>query len=378
MNKFILNNIILENKLINQKNEYYAINNDRKKVYKINETIYIILNEFSNEGKSIDDVKRNIFKDIDNKNKEVFEKFDILIENIIKSKLIILNNDKLNTNKLSNANIFFNIDKLKEHKIIEKIHDSSKSLVYKTEFNNNQFIIKTLKNNSKKNIKGLQNDFTFLNILHKINISPKPEKLDLNNFFIITHFNENYQNLKNFVNKNELSFQSKLSIINNILKIYNNLYDLKIFHNDIHYTNIIINNEFNVLLIDFEYSYKHFENLNYKVGVNEFLPPERISKNSFNKIISLNNKKSEVYQVTLLIYFILFNKLPFENYTTWSELYTQKLNWSITEEKILQTSFIDKRKSIFNFLEKGLTFKLQDRYNSIEELNFAWTNLINN
>ena len=94
MNKFILNNIILENKLINQKNEYYAINNDRKKVYKINETIYIILNEFSNEGKSIDDVKRNIFKDIDNKNKEVFEKFDILIENIIKSKLIILNNDK--------------------------------------------------------------------------------------------------------------------------------------------------------------------------------------------------------------------------------------------------------------------------------------------
>ena len=139
MNKFILNNIILENKLINQKNEYYAINNDRKKVYKINETIYIILNEFSNEGKSIDDVKRNIFKDIDNKNKEVFEKFDILIENIIKSKLIILNNDKLNTNKLSNANIFFNIDKLKEHKIIEKIHDSSKSLVYKTEFNNNQF-----------------------------------------------------------------------------------------------------------------------------------------------------------------------------------------------------------------------------------------------
>ena len=378
MNKFILNNIILENKLINQKNEYYAINNDRKKVYKINETIYIILNEFSNEGKSIDDVKRNIFKDIDNKNKEVFEKFDILIENIIKSKLIILNNDKLNTNKLSNANIFFNIDKLKEHKIIEKIHDSSKSLVYKTEFNNNQFIIKTLKNNSKKNIKGLQNDFTFLNILHQINISPKPEKLDLNNFLIITHFNENYQNLKNFVNKNELSFQSKLSIINNILKIYNNLYDLKIFHNDIHYTNIIINNEFNVLLIDFEYSYKHFENPNYKVGVNEFLPPERISKNSFNKIISLNNKKSEVYQVTLLIYFILFNKLPFENYTTWSELYTQKLNWSITEEKILQTSFIDKRKSIFNFLEKGLTFKLQDRYNSIEELNFAWTNLINN
>lgn len=378
MNKFILNNIILENKLINQKNEYYAINNDRKKVYKINETIYIILNEFSNEGKSIDDVKRNIFKDIDNKNKEVFEKFDILIENIIKSKLIILNNDKLNTNKLSNANIFFNIDKLKEHKIIEKIHDSSKSLVYKTEFNNNQFIIKTLKNNSKKNIKGLQNDFTFLNILHKINISPKPEKLDLNNFFIITHFNENYQNLKNFVNKNDLSFQSKLIIINNILKIYNNLYDLKIFHNDIHYTNIIINNEFKVLLIDFEYSYKHFENPNYKVGVNEFLPPERISKNSFNKIISLNNKKSEVYQVTLLIYFILFNKLPFENYTTWSELYTQKLNWSITEEKILQTSFINKRKSIFNFLEKGLTFKLQDRYNSIEELNFAWTNLINN
>ena len=48
------------------------------------------------------------------------------------------------------------------------------------------------------------------------------------------------------------------------------------------------------------------------------------------------------------------------------------------KEKILQTSFIDKRKSIFNFLEKGLTFKLQDRYNSIEELNFAWTNLINN
>ena len=74
MNKFILNNIILENKLINQKNEYYAINNDRKKVYKINETIYIILNEFSNEGKSIDDVKRNIFKDIDNKNKEVFKR----------------------------------------------------------------------------------------------------------------------------------------------------------------------------------------------------------------------------------------------------------------------------------------------------------------
>lgn len=378
MDKFILNNIILESKLINQKMEYYAINSNRKKVYKINETIYIILNEFSNEGKSIDDVKLNIFKDIDNKNNEVFEKFDILIQNIIKSKLIISNNDKLNDDKLDSPNIYFNIDKLKEYKIIEKIHDSSKSLVFKAEFNNNLFIIKTLKNNTKKNIKGLQNDYSFLNILHQINISPKPEKLDLNNFLIITHFNENYQNLKNFVNKNELSFQSKLVIINNILKIYNNLYDLKIFHNDIHYTNIIINNEFKVLLIDFEYSYKHFENPNYKVGVNEFLPPERISKNSFNKIISLNNKKSEVYQVTLLIYFILFNKLPFENYTTWSELYTQKLNWSITEEKILQTSFIDKRKSIFNFLEKGLTFKLQDRYNSIEELNFAWTNLINN
>lgn len=377
MDKFILNNIILESKLINQKMEFYAINSNRKKVYKINETIYIILNEFSNEGKSINDVKLNIFKDIDNKNNEVFEKFDILIQNIIKSKLIISNNDKLNDDKLDSPNIYFNIDKLKEYKIIEKIHDSSKSLVFKAEFNNNLFIIKTLKNNTKKNIKGLQNDYSFLSILHQINISPKPEKLDLNNFLIITHFNENYQNLKNFVNKNELSFQSKLIIINNILKIYNNLYNLKIFHNDIHYTNIIINNEFKVLLIDFEYSYKHFENPNYKVGVNEFLPPERISKNSFNKIISLNNKKSEVYQVTLLIYFILFNKLPFENYTTWSELYTQKLNWSLTEEEILQTSFINKRKSIFNFLEKGLTFKLKDRYNSIEELYFAWTNLIN-
>ena len=81
--------------------------------------------------KSIDDVKLNIFKDIDNKNNEVFEKFDILIQNIIKSKLIISNNDKLNDDKLDSPNIYFNIDKLKEYKIIEnQIAENSRDTNY--------------------------------------------------------------------------------------------------------------------------------------------------------------------------------------------------------------------------------------------------------
>lgn len=55
-------------------------------------------------------------------------------------------------------------------------------------------------------------------------------------------------------------------------------------------------------------------------GLDAYLPPERITRSSFRTVVQPATYQSDIYQLGILMYFILFKKLPFTG-ITWDALY---------------------------------------------------------
>ncbi|MHC5226282.1 serine/threonine protein kinase [Ignatzschineria sp. LJL83] len=134
-----------------------------------------------------------------------------------------------------------------------------------------------------------------------------------------------------YVQTQQLDLASRLILIEKILQIFVELESIGIIHGDIHASNILVDTFGKPYLIDFGLS-NHTEIAGNEVirkgGVYLYLPPERISDQAF-KIINQERADivSEIYQMGVLIYLILYHQFPFEA-LTWSEVSEKILNES--------------------------------------------------
>jgi eukaryotic-like serine/threonine-protein kinase len=113
-----------------------------------------------------------------------------------------------------------------------------------------------------------------------------------------------------------------LEIAHGILEAFASLHRHKLIHGDIHASNIIVTDEQKVKIIDLGMSYKVTpENDEVLIfgGVNYYMPPERINVSSLSKFSKPPDFCSEVYQLGVILYKMLYNDLPFYGFI-WEEL----------------------------------------------------------
>jgi serine/threonine protein kinase len=107
-----------------------------------------------------------------------------------------------------------------------------------------------------------------------------------------------------------------------VLQAFAELHENKIIHGDIHPSNILVSDDFKVKIIDLGLAIDGKTDRDEVLkmgGVNYYMPPERINICSLDKFSKEPGFRSDVYQIGLVLYFILYKKPPYTAYT-WEEL----------------------------------------------------------
>lgn len=114
-----------------------------------------------------------------------------------------------------------------------------------------------------------------------------------------------------------------LLLMKSLLTAFAQLHQCGVVHGDVHSSNVMVARDKTVRIIDLGMSLQHKEiDKAQRIkhgGVYEYMPPERIGVSSANKFTKAPDFFSDVYQIGLLLYFLLYHKLPFQGFV-WEDL----------------------------------------------------------
>jgi serine/threonine protein kinase len=118
------------------------------------------------------------------------------------------------------------------------------------------------------------------------------------------------------------SLSERMEWLTAILDAFAWMHLRRIVHGDVHGGNILITEQGNIKVIDFDLAL-HLDDKSPEKrqtgGVHEFIAPEKLDTRTFGKVKSTPDCRSEVYQLGVLAYFIFYEKCPFTG-LTWKEL----------------------------------------------------------
>jgi eukaryotic-like serine/threonine-protein kinase len=140
----------------------------------------------------------------------------------------------------------------------------------------------------------------------------------------ITTFFENSESLLTRIEDNpiKLKIDEKIKIFKQLISILAFIHRKNVLHGDLHTSNILINDRGEVCLIDFDLAIQLDKKMNEDLawgGALEFIPPENINQNAFEKVKTYPTLLGELFQLGVVGYFLFYEKLPFDG-RTWTEL----------------------------------------------------------
>ena len=331
----------------------FIIQQDNKKII-INETVYNYLSEF----KSKIDINLTLKKNSNNciERKKILKKF---YENMCKLEIIVPfdRNNNFNNSQLLNLEIL-------DFEFISMLYEGKNTSIYECRKNNKDYILK-LVSKSNKNFfvtnERLKNEYEILKKIQSKYVVKLFSLIENRDYSYLVLERIKGDNLNHFLKNNILELNKKILLIYNIIDAFSFLHSKGILHGDIHDKNILVNkNNLSIKLIDFEFS-KSINDTSSKsrAGVDLFSPPEKMNEMIFDKFSELINFNSEVYQVGLLIYLIIFKKLPF-NSKTWKQLKIEKEKYIYIENSNIE--------SIDSILKKCLEVNPKMRYQNVTEI----------
>jgi eukaryotic-like serine/threonine-protein kinase len=174
-----------------------------------------------------------------------------------------------------------------------------------------------------------------------------------------------------FKQGDDISLSVRLFIFKQALESVAFLHQNRIIHGDIHVDNFIVQKDYNLFLIDFDLAnrakLKRGE-VEWVGGMHEYIAPEKIDTNSFNMVKERADYGSEVFQLGVVLYYILYQKLPFKA-PSWKELIEDILHQEPPYPSVLKALNEEIPKPFIEFLKKILHKSPQNRFqNAIEAL----------
>lgn len=177
------------------------------------------------------------------------------------------------------------------------------------------------------------------------------------------------KSLRSFSKIPGISMETKLDIIHQILAVIAYVQGHEIIHGDLHLSNFIITAENKVRLIDFGLS-NHKELQDDEIirngGVHECVPPERVKVKGFSTFKQRGDARSEVFQLGVLIYFILYKQYPFSGFT-WSKL-AESIQEEILEYSKQTADGQNIPENLLELLEISMQKKPENRFEDADEM----------
>jgi eukaryotic-like serine/threonine-protein kinase len=170
------------------------------------------------------------------------------------------------------------------------------------------------------------------------------------------------------------SLEKRLDWYAQTLDAFAHIHRAGVVHGDVHTSNILLKNDSDIKIIDFDMAFhvelEADENVVYG-GAFEFIAPEKININAFHIAKEPADFHSEVYQLGLVGYFILFGKLPFKG-LTWEELAQNIIQNEVvfsTENKVITPKMI-------HFLQKALNKNPIERFQNAITMKVHWASIL--
>ena len=250
-----------------------------------------------------------------------------------------------------------NFDLNLEETIISKYYDN---IIEDYKFNDKNLYVCIL-DNKKIFIKESfynNNSLNELFFLRKLNHKHIVEYINnfIDNDLLLISMEYYYNDLYNYItiNKNiNLNYNVIIIIYNQLKEVILYLHNINICHGDIKLENIMIDNDKNIKLIDFEYTREYNDNkTNEKSGTFHYKSPEKMLEDNFNPF------KAELWSLGICIYLLSEYKYPY-----FGNLKFLKTNTS--NKKIIRTEF--DKKLEFNSTSEKIKIIIINLLNQIVE-----------
>ncbi len=183
--------------------------------------------------------------------------------------------------------------------------------------------------------------------------------------------------LGSYLRKKQPSLQEKMLVIQQMFEAIGHVHSCGIVHGDLHKSNFLINKKGQVKLFDFDLANHHDlqeGEIKRMGGVYKYFPPEKIRKNSFYYIKAKADYRSEVYQVAVIAYYLLYERLPFKA-LSWRQL-VKKIKKETPTFDATTPNGEPITKGHLAILNKALSKKPEDRYASGIVLAQKWKGIL--
>lgn len=365
----------------NFQDKCFLFHEKKNKFFLINQSIYEVLKHFDSPLNFSTLVKK-IGDQLNFNEAEIKDTMRSFFIEMISKKFIVLENEI--QPDIQFTPIFKPNEILISFEILKCISQRKKTEIYlaKSLNNNEEVILKILKHYSfspskyKKEYKKFEQEFIILKNLQNNSKICKVLDFIVGDHIILVQEYIQGETLYNEITKNDISLNEKLNLIDQILNTFSFIHSNGFIHGDIHSGNILVDKFKKIKIIDFGLSNRETleeDEIVNNGGANQFMPPERITTDCFNKFIKESNKLGEVYQLGLIVYFILFKKLPYTGFV-WKEMASSILNDSLNIPDILFSE--DLNLSFKAILQKALNKNPNSRYPDAISLYDAWVKVV--
>ncbi len=274
-----------------------------------------------------------------------------------------------------------------EFKVLNKIGEGATSEVYVCEFPNlkKEFAIKILKDNPSYN-HYFENE---ISVLKKINVNQitnlilygnakfiwDNEKISDNNFMILDLAKKG--ELLNYIIKPKKGFSESQTrfLFNEILKGIKIIHQNNITHLDLKTENIMIDENYNLKISDFGFSFEHSDQnlINIFQGSEKYKSPEIILKKNFDGF------KADIFSLGIILFVLLTGNFPFKSARKFDICYMNIIRnknenfWDLLKKKI----FDDKEENLpsqefRDLFIKMIQFEPNNRISVNDIFNHPW------
>ncbi len=353
---------------------YVDLNN---KLFKVNESIAVLLQKFV-KPRFLEEVIKETSPELFNEvNRPILKNIESFLNGLIQLGVLLTES----SSEIAIPKPVFDLKNSYGNFTIESyiaIHDPYIQLfkVYNSK-NKKRTVLKLFAHRNPENSQNpkLKNAFEIFNqeafITQKVANNPnictfiQTNTYDGYSFFEIEFIDG--ETLSSCIKSRKILKKNKLNIAKQIIQVFSHLHHNDIIHSDIHARNFMLTPDNKIVLIDFGFSHdlknKNKTQIFNKGGVTHYIPPERVQLHSYSFSNEISTKKSEVYQIGLLIYTLYKGKNPFKKVkeTTWREMANDILTRTFDE-------VISGNKALDLLLRKALQLDPNNRFESCEEM----------